>query len=113
MKCKYVVTVVWNNYAGIKFHFHHKDFFSTHLFYFFQNLIIHQVALTMIVANKNVSYLLTLCHVVFTKLVSHFFKYIIGLNLSYIRVIRNVTLFSPYLWGSFHPLSLVLVVFVK
>ncbi len=25
MKCKFVVTVVWNNYARIQFHFYHKS----------------------------------------------------------------------------------------
>ncbi len=24
VKCKYVVTIVWNNYAIIKFHFYHN-----------------------------------------------------------------------------------------
>ncbi len=25
MKCKYVVTIVWNNFVGIKFHFYQHD----------------------------------------------------------------------------------------
>jgi hypothetical protein len=37
VKCKYVVTIMWNNFARIKFHFYHLATILWQFFLFFYN----------------------------------------------------------------------------